>query len=169
VSGLFYSGDNESHRYSCRNHCNPQYKLYICEPQHQQNGQRRAKNGPHRIHRLAQPKAGPTDRWWRDIGDEGVSRRTTNTFSDSIQKACSEDHFNRVSQREKWLGQGRQPIPKQQKSFTPANEIADGAREYLDEHGGRLGDPFDDPDSQCARAQRGDQKYGHQAVYKLGR
>ena len=144
--GFAERNNQEKYRDEGRGHSDPQHRFDVaCEQDHEYNRQQWPDKGPDGIECLAQT-IGCAPKWrWCNIGNDRVTGRAANAFSNAIDKAGPEYPSNGCCQWEYRFGQGAQCVPRYSEPFSFPVVITDRAGKHLRGRRDSLGNALDNP------------------------
>lgn len=133
----------------------PEHHAHVAgEQRHQRQREQRAEKGADGVERLAQSEGAAANLLRRDVGDEGVARRSAYAFADSVCETGGEHGRGRAGQRENGLRQRAESVTDQQQRFAAPKAVREVAGEHLDDGGGRFRDALQRADEGYRGAER---------------
>ena len=151
-------------------HREPQHRPHLVdESHHQQHRQQRPGDRTRRIERLPQSVGRAPQSWLDQVRDQRVARRAAYPLAQPVDQSRHDHRAGAVRHRERRLGDGRQPIPRDRQPLAMPETVAEPAREHLRDQAGGLGQPLEQPESRHAHAEHRRQVVGQQGVDQLRR
>src|SRR3984893_10646063 len=135
---------------------------------HQPDSQQRSEKGADRVQRLTQTEARAAQMGGANIGNERVSRRTTDAFADTIDEPGRDQPADRGRKRKDRLREGGKSIAEGSEKLALAEPVAQRAGKDLCDRSGSFGDAFDDAYSKSRGAKHRYEIDGQQRMDHLG-
>ena len=144
--GLLHRDEEDADGKKSGNHGNPEHGLEMIGRQpHQEDRQKRAREGADRVERLTQAETRPAQFCRSQVGDQCIARGTANALADPVDKPCADKPADGGGHREDRFRDGGKAIADDSQDLAPAQPVAEGAGENLDDCRRSLCNAFDDP------------------------
>jgi len=148
--GLFRFANTNHQQQHCQRggyHCHPEHRLIVVLPkQHQADRQQGAEKRPHGVQGLTQAIGRPSYFRGCEIRHQGVARRTSDAFSDTIGKPRRQNPPQPRCEGKHRFGQCAQTIPQNRQPLALTQIVTQGARKHLGDRRGRFRRALNQPD-----------------------